>query len=195
MIDLRPAADRLGKLIEEVPEDGLGRPTPCSEYSVGDLLDHIFGITQAFGGAAVKSTGPTSDMGPLGDASNLDPDWRASLPRRVAELAEAWEDPGAWDGTTRIAGSEAPAAVIGTVVFGELSVHGWDLSAATAIPFEPDPQGVAPLFELVQQTFGSGDDSARGEAFGPPVAVPADAALFDRTLGLLGRDPGWSHRA
>ena len=27
--------------------------------------------------------------------------------------------------------------------------------------------------------------------FGPPVAVPADAVLFDRVIGLTGRNPNW----
>jgi hypothetical protein len=51
---------------------------------------------------------------------------------------------------------------------------------------------VAALFELVHKTFGPGQDAARGEAFGPAVAVSGDAPLFDQTLGLLGRNPQWS---
>ncbi|HET9731118.1 MAG TPA: maleylpyruvate isomerase N-terminal domain-containing protein [Acidimicrobiales bacterium] len=73
-IDLRPAASRLGALIETVPEADLVRATPCSEYCVGDLLDHMQGLTVAFGGAAVKADGPSSTMGPSGTAANLDAD-------------------------------------------------------------------------------------------------------------------------
>jgi hypothetical protein len=83
------------------------------------------------------------------------------------------------------------SSVAGIVTFGELSVHGWDLARATQLPFEPDREGVGPLFELIQQTFGSGQDAPRGPAFAPAVPVPGDAPVFHQILGLLGRDPRW----
>jgi uncharacterized protein (TIGR03083 family) len=52
MTDLGPATDRLCALVQTVPDEALGRPTPCTEYTVGDLLHHIAGVTVAFGGAA-----------------------------------------------------------------------------------------------------------------------------------------------
>jgi hypothetical protein len=66
MIGLRPAAESLNALIVAIPDADLGLRTPCSEYRVGDLLDHISGLTVAFGGAAAKATGPSSRMGPFG---------------------------------------------------------------------------------------------------------------------------------
>jgi hypothetical protein len=50
-------------------------------------------------------------MGPWGDASKLDPDWRTSLSLRLKALAEAWRDPEAWTGTTRVGGSDQPGEV------------------------------------------------------------------------------------
>jgi uncharacterized protein (TIGR03086 family) len=191
MIDLVSAAARLSSLIEAVQDDALSRPTPCSEYSVGDLLDHIAGITVAFGGAALKAEGESATMGPQGDASNLDTNWRKSVPQRLEALAGAWQDPDAWSGMTKVGGQDIPGEIAGVVAFGELSVHGWDLSRATGLLFDPDPAGVTPLFELVRQTFDAGQ-SPRGTAFGPAIAVNEDAPIFDQTLGLLGRDPQWS---
>lgn len=192
VIDIHATADNLGALISSVPNEDLGRRTPCSEYTVGDLLDHIAGATIAFGGAAAKAGGDGADMGPQGDAGNLDPDWRTTLPLRLKTLAEAWSDPGAWEGMTRVGGQDLPGAVAGIITFGELSVHGWDLSKATGLPFEPDHAGLNPLLELASQSRGSGNDGPRGSAFGPVVPVPDDAPVLDRVLGLLGRDPGWS---
>ena len=193
MTDLGPAADTLCALIAAVPDSDLTRPTPCTEYTVGDLLHHIAGVTIAFGGAAVKARGESADMGPWGDASRLDPDWRISLPRRVRALAEAWRDPQAWTGITRVGGTDQPGEVTGIILLGELVVHGWDLAKGTGLPFETDPSALARLYDLVRQTFGPDQhQAARGQAFGPAVPVASGAPALDQTLGLLGRDPAWS---
>lgn len=193
MTDLGPATDRLCALIEAVPDEALGRPTPCTEYRVSDLLHHIAGVTVAFGGAAVKTRGESSTMGPWGDASKLDPDWRTSLPVRLKALAEAWRDPDAWTGMTRVGGQDQPGEVTGIILLGELVVHGWDLARGAGLPFEVDPTTLAPLYDLVRQVFGPGQDPAgRGPAFGPPVSVNPGAPPLDQTLALLGRDPAWS---
>ena len=191
-IDLRPASARLSKLIDAVPDNALHSQTPCSSYCVGDLLDHVAGLTVAFGGAAVKAEGSSANMGPAGNASNLEPDWRVSLPQRLEDLASGWLDPTAWVGMTRVGGQDLPGEVAGTILFGELAVHGWDLAQSTAIPFEPDPVGLVSLLDLVRQAFGPGQDAARGAAFGPAIPVPDDASMFDQVLGLLGRDPSWT---
>lgn len=193
MIDLYPASTILSALIAEVPESSLGDPSPCSEYSVGDLLDHIAGITVAFGGAATKAGGEAATMGPQGDASNLDPQWRRSLPERLDTLARAWSDPQAWTGMTKVGGQDLPAEIAGIVTYGEMTVHGWDLARATGLSFAPDPVGLTPLLDIARQTFATGGDAARGSAFGPAVPVADDAPVFEQVLGLLGRDPRWSN--
>src|ERR1044072_4101231 len=97
-IDLKPATTKLSELVAAVPDDALANPTPCSEYTVADLLDHINGVTYAFGGAARKEFGETATMGPQGSGSTLDADWREAIPRRLGELADAWGAPDAWIG-------------------------------------------------------------------------------------------------
>jgi uncharacterized protein (TIGR03086 family) len=193
MTDLGPATDSVCALIEAVPGADLGRRTPCTEYTVGDVLDHFAGVTVAFGGAAVKARGESATMGPWGDAAHLDSDWRTSLPRRLQALAQAWRNPEAWTGNTYVAGGEAPGEVTGVILLGELVVHGWDLARGAGLPFEVDAATLAPLHELIRQTFGpEADQAARGAAFQPAVSVPPDASLLDQTLGMLGRDPAWS---
>ena len=192
-IDLKPAASRLADLVAAVPDEALGNPTPCSEYTIGDLLDHIHGITYAFGGAAEKATGETSTMGPQGTAANLPSDWRTSIPQKLGELAAKWDKPEAWTGTATVGGgSGMPAEAIGVIAYGELTVHAWDLSQGSGIPFDPDPAGIEALFELTSGFLGGPNgDAMRGTAFGPEVDVADDAPTFERTLGVLGRDPHW----
>jgi uncharacterized protein (TIGR03086 family) len=190
-IDLVPASKNLSSLIEYVRDNALGEPTPCSEYCVGDLLDHIAGLAVAFGGAARKAEGESANMGPQGGASNLDADWRGSIPQRLEGLAQAWVSPSAWEGLTCVGGQELPGEIAGIILFGELVVHGWDLARGLDVSFKPDAAGVPSLFAVVKETFGPGQDAARGAAFGAAVPVSSDAPVFDQILGLLGRDPSW----
>jgi uncharacterized protein (TIGR03086 family) len=192
MTDLDPTTEQLCALIQQLPEQDLTHPTPCTEYTVGDLLDHLAGVTVAFGGAAVKATGGSSTMGPWGDAAHLEPDWRISLPQRLRDLATAWHNQDAWTGTACVGGQEQPGEVTGIILLGELVVHGWDLSQGAQLSFDVDAAGLVALHDLIHQTFGpDADQAARGPAFKPAVPVAADASMLDQTLGMLGRDPAW----
>lgn len=182
--DLRPAAQRMADLVAAVPDDALGRPTPCQEYTVGDLLDHIGGAALAFTAAAAKTP---LEGGPSGDASNLGDGWRTRIPTDLGRLAEAWRDDAAWTGMTGAGGVELPAEVAGVVALDELIIHGWDLARATGQPAAYEGPGLEAVHATVQQFRAGGIEGL----FGPEVAVAADAPLLDRILGLAGRDPEW----
>ena len=174
----------MAKLVEAVPDDGLHRPTPCEQYTVGDLLDHIGGAALAFRAAAVKRP---LDGGPSGDASRLGADWRARTSRDVLAMADAWAEPYAWTGTTAAGGVELPADVAGVVALDELVIHGWDLAKATGQPADYDGPELEAVHGMVQHFRASGIDGL----FGPPVDVAEDAPLLHRILGVAGRDPHW----
>src|SRR5438874_7837868 len=111
-LDLAPAARRMAGIVQAVPDDTLGQPTPCEKYTVGDLLDHIGGAALAFTAAAAKTP---LEGGPSGDAANLGDGWRQRIPRDVATLADAWRADEAWEGMTAAGGVDLPAEVAGVV--------------------------------------------------------------------------------
>ena len=135
--DLGPMARHVSDLVIGVGDAEHGAATPCPAYQVADLLEHIGTMAQAFTAAARKQPGPLTEQQPAGDAARLPADWRTRIPRDLDTLARAWSEPGAWDGMTRIAGMDAPAAMVGVTVADELVVHGWDLARATGQPFRP----------------------------------------------------------
>jgi uncharacterized protein (TIGR03086 family) len=190
-IDLGPAAQQLATLVRNVPDDMLGAPTPCPDYTVGDLLDHIGGLAKAFTWAATKSSLDTEPVSPLGDAARLQPDWRQRIPADVEVLAEAWRDPAAWTGMTKAGPVDLPGEIGGLVALDEIVVHGWDVARATGQPFDVDPVTLQAVHDLVIQFSGPGTEEQRAGGFGPEIAVPADAPLLDRVLGMVGREPGW----
>jgi uncharacterized protein (TIGR03086 family) len=173
-----------------VPEELLGAPTPCLEYTLGDLVDHIRQLTIAFTAAAKKDTaGMRSGRAP-GDAKNLGDDWRTRIPGDLSALADAWREPAAWTGMTMAGGIDLPGELAGIIALDELVVHGWDVARASGQDFDQDRESLEAVYAFVKQFSSAGE--AREGMFGPEVAVPDDAPLLDRLLGLTGRDPGWS---
>lgn len=187
-VDFEPAARALETLLRGVTDDQLTCPTPCEGWTAGDLLDHIMGLTVAFRTAAEK--GPEAAPAGPGNPSmaKLDPQWHTRLPVQLGELVAAWREPAAWTGETAAGGVVLPAEIMGIVALNELVVHGWDLAVATGQPYDADDQTVETVYRLVSQQASS--DGTPG-LFGPSITLPADAPLFDRLLGLTGRDPGW----
>lgn len=185
-VDLGPAAQRLADLLDGITDEQLTARTPCAEYTLGDLIEHIGGLAVAFTDAAAKAPG-SGEQAPAGDASRLSPDWRTGIPAQLTTMAEAWAKPDAWDGMTKAGGVELPAEVMGMVALNELVIHGWDVARASGQPYTADRASLEVSLRIVTPE----EDGEPNDVFGPPVAVPADAPLLDRVVGLAGRDPAW----
>ena len=189
--DLAGATGRLGSLVKGLSDEELGRPTPCTRWSVADLVDHIEGLSLGFTAAARKDGGPVTATPPEPDGSRLGAGWRERVPARLDQLADAWLHPGAWQGMTRVGGVDLPGAVAAVVALDELVLHGWDLARATGVAFEPSPVEVEQCLGFVSSVVDPSTPSPREDLFGPPVPVADDATSFVRLVSFAGRDPAW----
>jgi len=200
MLDLTPAARAVADLVDGVDAEALNGRTPCADYSVGDLLDHLMGLTVAFTAAATKVTSTSDGRAALAAESrpgepsvdHLHPDWRDQLPQRLDALAAAWRSPAAWEGETEAGGVRLPAEVMGSVALNELVIHGWDLAHATGQPYELDEEPAAASLAFTAQSAEPGQEASREGIFGPVIDVPDDAPVLHRALGFSGRDPAWT---
>ncbi|MFG1921025.1 TIGR03086 family metal-binding protein [Cryptosporangium sp. NPDC048952] len=168
-------------VIRNLRDDQLSAPTPCSEYDVRALVNHLLQWGPPLVGAARKQ-----EVAPV----EPDADWRKALDAHFDELVEVWSAPEAWQGTTRMgAPVEMPAPMIGGMVLGEVVLHGWDLARATGQSPTWSDTTVIPILEGVRATAEMGREMG---VYGPEVPVPTDAPPLDRLLGLTGRNPTWS---
>ncbi len=189
--DLAPAARQMTDLILGVPDALLSEPTPCVEYSLGDLVDHVGGFALAFTAAARKDPGLLSEPPRPGDASQLEDGWRTRIARDLRTLAEAWSDPQAWTGMTQVGGVELPGEICGIVALDELVIHGWDVARASRQPFDCDPTLLEALMSFVSADTEMGQMARSNGIFGPIVEVPDGSPMLDRVIGLTGRQPAW----
>ncbi|MDJ1136191.1 TIGR03086 family metal-binding protein [Streptomyces iconiensis] len=188
-IDLEPAAREMAALAEGVEDAALGDATPCEQYAVRDLLEHVIELAVAFRDAARKDLGPTTGRDPAKAQGTLGADWRARLPERLEEMATSWRNPAAWEGTTQAGGVTMAAPTTGAFALDELVVHGWDLARATGQDFTSDEESLRTVHALLA---GAVSEDGKQGAFGPVAAVAPDAPLLDRVVALAGRDPGWA---
>jgi len=189
-VDLRPSTTALAGLVRGVRDDQLEGPTPCPAYSVADLLDHIGGLSLAFTYAARKDD--RGGQAPSVDGARLEDGFRDRIAGALAELGEAWQEPGAYDGVTMAGPVELPADQAALVALNEVTVHAWDLAVATGQPYPADPDGVRACLGFVASFAPPpGGPAADGGLFGLAVEVAPDASALDRLIGATGRDPAW----
>ena len=185
-LDFDPPVRKLRALLLGVDNAELIHPTPCPDWTVAVLLDHLMVLSQAYAQAARKRTDApgTAEPPPEPSAQHLSRHWRSRLPVLLEELATAWKDPASWAGSSVVGGVTMPAVALGTVAMNELIMHSWDLAKATGQEYFADPRTLEVLIEFLAQS--------------PPAmvgpAVPTDdeeATLLDQALSLAGRDPAW----
>jgi uncharacterized protein (TIGR03086 family) len=183
------AAAAFAEVLRTVTPDRLEAPTPCADYDVRGLLNHLLFWGPCLEGAARKQSVPPAGPSEK-DVDLTGTDWAASLQAQSDRLVAAWNPPGAWDGVTWMAGpTPMPAALVGGMLVGEFVVHGWDLARAVGRPFALDDDLLGYLRDEVAKIAEEG--RAMG-VFGPEVIVPATAPLLDQVLALTGRDPRWT---
>ncbi|MFF3733489.1 TIGR03086 family metal-binding protein [Streptomyces sp. NPDC002476] len=179
---LEAAADRAVPVVDGIADTGLGDPTPCAEYDVRALINHLFQVVVDFQVLAAKGE---TDFGEVPEA--VTGDWRARFREETAKLAAAWGAPGAEEGTTGQMG--LPARTVGNMVLGDLTVHAWDLARATGQEFVPDESVLDEIGPALAALVPTGREM---KVFGEPHPVPEGAGPFERVLALTGRDPGWT---
>jgi uncharacterized protein (TIGR03086 family) len=106
--------------------------SPCTEYTVGDLIEHVDQVSRGATALAHHTAGlPGSGTGP--DAAHLDPGWRDSAAQHLRELGEAWDDPAAWQGSANVPGSDFSNEMWGKITLTELVMHGWDIASSRGL--------------------------------------------------------------
>ncbi|MFI9508975.1 TIGR03086 family metal-binding protein [Nocardia sp. NPDC052566] len=175
------ALDATGAIVVAVDAAQLTAPTPCKEWDVRTLLNHLVGDMHVVA-AELSGTDPGADH--EDDSLGADPQvaWAAA-----AEIDRAaWHRPDALTGTIRLAGGELPGVAAATVHLIELVVHGCDVAVAIGRPDLADDELCAELLATMHERGGI-DAFRKPGVFGPEVAVADDAPAHRKLLAYLGR--------
>ena len=176
----------LQPVVKGVPSDEMAAPTPCTDFDVRAVDNHMLGTTGAMRG--IGASDPMDAEDPWGTSGDhMSEQWRDDLCTTLTEYAEAWTSSDAWEGF--IVDGAMPKQAVGDMAFVEAILHGWDIAKGSGQDVSFDHAAVQRALEIMGQI---GEMGRSQGAFGPEVSVPDDAAPFDKVLAQAGRDPGWS---
>jgi len=169
------AASHAAAMASKVDALQLDAPTPCREWTVAQLLEHMAGGTSYLLGAlGVAHEPPGTNVGA----------YAAAVARCVAELRE----PGALERRCMSpAGFEWSMAEATAGTFMDQLVHTWDLAVATGQDPTLDDDLAAACVAMFLPAMP--EIGRQAGLVGPEVPVPADASPQDRLLGAMGRQP------
>ncbi|GGQ39154.1 TIGR03086 family metal-binding protein [Couchioplanes azureus] len=181
---LKKSVTEAGAVVRGVGPGQFHAPSPCADWDVRALTNHLLQVASALHLAGRRQPVP----GDLWGRDLMSEGWADRFDEEGRAAAAAWAQPGAWDGTVGMGGAEMPARVIATMLVSDLAIHGWDLARATGQDYHCDDDVAEATWRFLAET---GEQGRRMGIYGTPVTVADHAAPFERALALSGRDPHW----
>lgn len=184
--EMTAAADASSRVVGNVRPGQFGDPTPCADWDVRTLLNHLilwtsYSLERRAHGESVAPELMEKDFA-------ADPDFSADYRNQLDRALAAWADPAVWDRELNVMGSLTPASDVAALIVAEMVLHGWDLAVATGQSYTVDDNAAAVALAAVE---ANADLFRQYKGFAEPVAIAAGAPVLDKTLALAGRDPRW----
>jgi uncharacterized protein (TIGR03086 family) len=167
------AADRFTARLDAVADDQWDKPTPCSDWNVRQLVDHVIEIQRQI---------PEGLGASVGDGAEAHGRWNGVRDAALAALRQ----PGVLDRTMPGRGGEVPIDIALLPRLSDLILHTWDLARATGGDERIDADSAAVVLEFLRPN----DEILRSSGtFGPRVDPPPGADAAVELLCFSGRRP------
>ena len=173
---------QLAKVVGNITPEQLDNSTPCANFTVRGVLEHMVGGATAFAAGFRGQPAPTGT--PTGDAL-------AAFGPALTNLATAMHEPGALDRTIQAPFGAVPGETFARFVVFDGLVHGWDLAIATGQPYDPPDELVADV-----QAFAAGaiEPLRDGDTFAAAVEPPKGSTPIEQLASLSGRSVAGGQR-
>lgn len=165
-------------VIAGVRPDQYDDPTPCAEWSVRNVLEHMIGVVDGIGTAASGRQG--------GGRFELGADPAAQFEQAAKAALAAWRAPGVLDREIDGGPGPMPGRMLASINLLDTATHTWDLAAASGQPTTLPDDIAEPAMEVSRQIVSP---ELRAGRFGPEVAAPEGAGPTERLVAFLGRTP------
>lgn len=175
--------DAFGERVRAVRDDQWDAPTPCTDWSVRDLVNHVTSehlwAPHLLAGETIAQVGDRYDGDVLGE-SPVDAWQRAAEKSRAAWLVASP------DSVVHLSFGDTPALEYGQQMLSDLVIHGWDLARGAGLEETLRPAAaVAPSLAYLEPNAKSWQAAG---IFATAVEIHTDDPA-KRLLALSGRKP------
>jgi uncharacterized protein (TIGR03086 family) len=178
----------IGERVAQVRPEQLSRATPCSEWNLRELLNHMLatieGLTEI---AASESDSGRVNPAQWSQTDHIRDDLAAAFDACATRSLRVWHAPDVLERGCLMPFGPAPGAVVARFALVDAVVHGWDISRATGENADIPDELADPMLGISRELVHAG---LRGGAFASETA-PADGggSASDRLVSFLGRTP------
>ncbi|WKV73585.1 TIGR03086 family metal-binding protein [Streptomyces sp. PCS3-D2] len=179
---LEKALTHTGQLLGNVTPGQYALPTPCDDFDVRTLVNHMLAGNPYYVGLA---HGGAPDFALFAQDHIGDRRPGEVYAEGAKEALAAWQVEGAFRRQMPLPGGGLGPRLADLHLL-EAVLHGWDLATATDQDRTGDPDAVAAVFRT---WYGNYPDEIRGATgmFGPSEDAPEDAPALDRVAAYFGR--------
>jgi uncharacterized protein (TIGR03086 family) len=184
----RITCETFADLVRTVRQEAWQLGTPCTRWSVRDLVNHVVGedlwTPPLFGGATVGEVGDRF----AGDVLGVDP--QATTDAAAAAAMGAVSEPDATGRTVHVSFGDISGEEYAWQLAFDHLVHAWDLGRAIGTEPTFDPAVVracAAWFEGAEELYRAGG------AIAARASMPEHASPLEQLVARTGRDPDWDH--
>jgi uncharacterized protein (TIGR03086 family) len=164
----------LGGVIADLQPDQLELPTPCADFTVRGVLEHMISGATAFA-AAYRGDEPA-------ERDLRDP--VVAVQAALGELTDAMSAAGALERTIEAPFGEIDGESFARFIVLDGLVHGWDIATATGQPYDPPADVIAAADRFARQAI---DPLRDGQTFASAVIPHPDATPIERLAAFTGR--------
>jgi uncharacterized protein (TIGR03086 family) len=180
---LNQVVGEAGRLVDGTSTEDLSKPTPCTDWTVRDLINHITGGATMFAVSAEQGSVPDDVLAQIA-GDNLGDDHKAAFHAAAARAVKVYDDPAVLDKTVALPFGEMPAGVALNIAIFDLATHAADLAQATG-QAPPDDAVLEAALEMGKEMLGP--QWRQPGVFGPEQSAPEGATTAQRLLAFAGR--------
>lgn len=170
----------LNAVVDRIEPMQLNNQTPCSDFTVHDVLDHMMVLAGTFAYSFRGVEGPDVKAPPVYGRVPA-PEFRKAMD----DLLDAMQAPGAAERIISAPVGDVPGSTFARFVAFDGLVHGWDLATATGQSYEPPATVVAAVDGFVRDALTP--EMRDGDTFKDATTAPEGASRMERLAAFSGR--------